>query len=156
MSIVSKFGWKWIYTLGFIAHSILKGFNQKFPIRSRCYTEMAIIFESSHHEILQKYVVYVYVKSKKVLRVYMHAPLQCQTKYRGWCKFASTPPPRNRVKITILLPSGYTNYCLWYIWIPGNRDLLKWLWRLFKTKVSYASSTRSFLKFQQFLVLKRC
>ena len=33
----------------------------------------------------------IYVKIKKVSRVNVLAPLQCQTKYRGWCKFASAP-----------------------------------------------------------------
>ena len=54
---------------------------------------MAIILNAStyNHEISIKCVIYVYAKSKRVSRANMLAPLQCQTKLRGWCKFASFP-----------------------------------------------------------------
>ena len=42
-----------------------------------------------NHEILPKGVIHMNVKSKKVSRVYMDGPQQCELKYRGWSKFAS-------------------------------------------------------------------
>ena len=101
MGIVSKSKRKWAQTLNFIAHSLFKDFDQKILIfDQRAIPKWPWLLNANtyNHEVLPKCVIYAYVECKKLSWVYMHAPLQCQTKYRWWCKFASPPQKENKVK----------------------------------------------------------
>ena len=75
------------------------------------------------HENLPNCVMY----KLKVSRVYMRAPLQCWTKCKGWCKFASSPWNRSnmlfnlfimlsRYELSLRLKSTYVVYSLNWYW----------------------------------------
>ena len=99
MSIVSKFERKWIQTFDFIAHSIFKGFDQKILILNQhAISKWPWLLNATTYndELLPKCVIHVYIESKKVSRVYMHAPLQCQIKISRVIQICITP--WNRVK----------------------------------------------------------
>ena len=81
ISIVSKFKWKWIKTLDCTAHSVFKGSDLKIHIQTN------VLYQNGHSFCTQPpttmkffQMSYICTKSTKVSRVYMHAPLQCQTK----------------------------------------------------------------------------
>ena len=116
-----------------------------------------VLYQNGHkfwyHEILLKCVICIYVKSKKVLRVHMHAPLQCQTQYRGWSKFASPPAPHphswNRVNpfnARLIFQKSHLaqTMCLFVLYNHAKNREGSWSWLGEKDKISCNCRSRLF------------